>query len=152
MKCYVCGAAGMKTAVEKVDLDGVAQVEATVRRCPSCGEKAVAYERMDDLFRQVAVELSDADRRLLPHELAWLRKYTGASGRDWADFIGRSPETLSRWENSGEEYPLAFERLLRLAVKNGPMEWEYVKSLRDPKKSEPRIELHQNSAGRWVRT
>ncbi|MCC7071759.1 MAG: hypothetical protein IT383_10575 [Deltaproteobacteria bacterium] len=152
MKCYACGASGMRETVEKVDLDGVAQVEATVRRCTSCGEKAVAYERMDDLFRQVAVELSDADRRLMAHELAWLRKYTGASGRDWADFIGRSPETLSRWENGGEEYPLAFERLLRLAVKNGPMEWEYVKELRDPKKTEPRIELHQNSAGRWVRT
>jgi hypothetical protein len=76
----------------------------------------------------------------------------GASGRDWASFIGRSAETLSRWENAAEEYPLAFERLLRLAVKNGPMEWEYVNELRDPKKTEPRIELHQNSAGRWVRT
>ncbi len=142
----------MTEQIEQVDFDGVARVDATVSRCPACGESSVSYRRLDDLMRQVAVELSEADRRLLPHELAWLRKYTGASGRDWARFIGREPETLSRWENAKEEYPLAFEQLLRLAAKNGPMEWEYVEELRAPRKSEPRIELHQNSAGRWVRT
>lgn len=152
MKCYACGEPGMQETVEQVDLDGVARVDATVRHCPACGEKAVGYQRVDDLMRQVAVELSEADRRLLPHELAWLRKYTGASGRDWARFIGREPETLSRWENAKEDYPIAFEQLLRFAAKGGPMQWEYVKELRAPKKSEPRIELHRNSAGRWVRT
>ena len=152
MKCYACGRPTMKETVERVELDGVAHVDAKVRQCSSCGEKAVAYDRMYDLMRQVAAELSDAERRLLPRELAWLRKYTGASGRDWARFIGRKPETLSRWENGQEEYPLAFEKLLRLAAKTGPMEWDHVQDLRDAKNTEPLIAMRQNSAGRWVRT
>ena len=151
MKCMACGAAGAIYTEETTDLDGVAWVKATIRRCSACGEKAVSYARMDELFAQVARELCDADRRLLPNELAWLRKYTGASGRDWAEFIGTAPETLSRWENGKEEYPLASERLLRMAAKNGPMEWEYTKALRGPQEPEPRLELHQNSAGHWVR-
>lgn len=130
----------------------VVSTRSVARETFSCGEESVAYERMEELFRQLALELCKADRRLLARELAWLRKYVGASGRDWAAFIDRSPETLSRWENGKEGYPLGFERLLRLAAKNGPMEWDYTRKLRGPVADEPRLEMKQHSAGgRWVR-
>lgn len=77
MRCYSCGAReGVTEQLKAVDLDGVAEVEARVRRCGTCGVESVGYDRMEELFESVARELISADRRLKPHELKWLRKQT----------------------------------------------------------------------------
>lgn len=120
MKCVMCGKAGLKRTRDQVAYNQVAVVEASVYVCPRCGERYEAFDRVEELSQTVARQIARRPERLTPAEIRFLRKYLGYSGRDFAAFLGVTPETVSRWESasSPKPMPLSTEKLLRYMAMN----------------------------------
>ena len=108
-------------------LPNVVLLDVEVRKCPKCGEQAVAIPRIEELHRALAMSVIRQPGRLSPQEVRFLRKWLGWSGADFAKNIGVDPATVSRWESV--EKPQAMgstaERFLRLAVAHGQPTEEY---------------------------
>ena len=120
MKCPRCGHQ-MKTAREnylyrECGLANVTLVGIEVSRCPDCGEHEAVIARIEQLHRVIATTIARKAPRLAPGEIRFLRKYLGWSGGEFAEHMGVSPETISRWENGPAAMGATAERLLRLAV------------------------------------
>lgn len=99
-------------------MTGIFLVGVNVHVCPKCGKRAVSIPSIEELHRTLARAVAEKDDRLLPQEIRFLRKQLGFSGVDFAGVMGKSPETVSRWESTTT--PMAMdpsaERLLRLMV------------------------------------
>jgi putative zinc finger/helix-turn-helix YgiT family protein len=120
MTCTVCGGQ-MKTRREnyRYDASGLPYITlkgVEVSRCAKCGETEVAIPAIEQLHRAIAGALIRKRARLVPAEIKFLRKSLGWSGTDFADRVGATPETVSRWEHGKMPMGLAAERLLRLMV------------------------------------
>jgi putative zinc finger/helix-turn-helix YgiT family protein len=120
MTCTACGGQ-MKSRREnyRYDASGLPYVTlkaVEVRRCPKCGETEVAIHAIGKLHRAIAAALIHKRARLAPAEVKYLRKYLGWSGTDFAQRMGTTPETVSRWEHGKMPMGAAAERLLRLMV------------------------------------
>jgi putative zinc finger/helix-turn-helix YgiT family protein len=120
MKCPQCGHQ-MRTALEnylykECGLPNVTLVEIEVSRCPKCGEHEAVIPKIEQLHRVIATMVARKVPRLTEEEIRFLRKYLGWSGGDFADHMGVSPETVSRWENGSAAMGPSAERLLRLAA------------------------------------
>jgi putative zinc finger/helix-turn-helix YgiT family protein len=119
MKCVVCGKAGLKKVRTQLEYNGVAVVNADVSECPKCGERYEGFDRVEQLSETIAHHIARRVERLTPAEIRFLRKYLGYSGRDFARFLGVTPETVSRWESSSPKpMPLSTEKLLRYMTLN----------------------------------
>jgi putative zinc finger/helix-turn-helix YgiT family protein len=120
MKCVTCGEP-MKSKRENyryeasglpyVTLEGV-----EVTRCPGCGETEVAIPAIEQLHRVISGALIRKRARLAPAEIRFLRKSFDWSGADFARHMGRTPETVSRWEHGTAPMGASADRLLRLLV------------------------------------
>lgn len=120
MMCTVCGGQ-MKTRREnyRYEASGLPYVTLKgieVRRCQKCGETEVAIPAIEELHRAIAGALIRKRARLAPAEIKYLRKYLGWAGTDFAQRVGTTPETVSRWEHGKMPMGAAAERLLRLMV------------------------------------
>jgi putative zinc finger/helix-turn-helix YgiT family protein len=120
MKCLVCGAT-MKTKRENFRYDACGLPNVTllgveVSRCPKCGEFEVAIDQIEDLHKTIADALIRKPTRLNAAEIKFLRKYLGWSGADFADHIGTTRETVSRWEKGAMPMGGTADRALRLMV------------------------------------
>lgn len=120
MKCVQCGAP-TKTKRENVKyeasgLPGVTLVNVEVRRCHACGEYEVVIPRIEQLHRVIAHALIRKSAQVAPPEIVFLRKYLGWSGVDFAQHMGTTPETVSRWERGAKPMSSTADRLLRLMV------------------------------------
>jgi len=123
MKCLVCGAA-MKTTRENFRYAACGLPHVTLRnvevgRCPQCGEEEIAIPRIEELHKAIARALITKPFRLDAAEIRYLRKYLGWSGADFADHMGTTRETVSRWENGTAQIGPQADRLLRLMVVKG---------------------------------
>jgi len=120
-KCVICGER-MKRYREnhryECGLPNVTLVDAEVLRCPTCGEEEVVVHAVEELHRALAHTLATKVPRLSPTEIRFLRTWLGLSGVDFADEIGVTPETVSRWERLEKPQPMGTtaERLLRMLV------------------------------------
>lgn len=120
MKCPRC-ARPMKTSREnylykECGLTNVTLVDIEVSRCPNCGEHEAVIPKIEQLHRFIATTIARKVPRLMQEEIRFLRKYLGWSGGDFAEHMGVSPETVSRWENGTATMGPSAERLLRLAT------------------------------------
>lgn len=120
MKCFGCGH-GMTTGRENVKYDasglpGVTLVDIEVSRCGHCGQSEVAIPRIEELHRMMAMAVVRKSARLTPAEVRFLRTTLGWSGRELADHMGATAETVSRWENGRTPVGPQADRLLRLMV------------------------------------
>ena len=121
MKCRQCGGR-MISRREDFDyssLSGGLPVtlrNVKVRRCRDCGEDEVSIERPVQLHRALARAVALQRRRLTGTEIRFLRKWMGLSSAGFADTMGVTPETASRWESSARNMGHPAERLLRLLV------------------------------------
>lgn len=120
MKCAQCGkqmrAARENYLYRECGLTNVTLVGVEVSRCPSCGEHEAVIPKIEQLHRVIAAMIARKIPRLGPAEIRFLRKYLSWSGGDFAEHIGVSAETVSRWENGSAAMGPAAERLLRLSA------------------------------------
>jgi DNA-binding transcriptional regulator YiaG len=87
-----------------------------VRRRATSGDHEVVIPHIEKLHEALAMAVVRHEARLSSSEVRFLRKYLGYSGVDFANLIGVSPETVSRWENKKETMGPSAERLLRMLV------------------------------------
>lgn len=121
MKCRECGAPVMveKNAVIRYDMGGLPHVElhgVEVRRCDACGKSETLIPRIGQLHRVLASAFITQTRMLAPAEIKFLRKHIGLSGVDFAQRMGVTRETVSRWETGATAMGAVADRLLRLLV------------------------------------
>ena len=120
MTCLECDVV-MKVRRELVPFDkpiglpGV-RLDTFVARCPKCGSYDVIIPNLEGLHRAVARTIVEKEARLAPVEIRFLRKVLGWSGADFAEHMGTTPETVSRWENGSAAMGPQADRLLRLMV------------------------------------
>jgi transcriptional regulator with XRE-family HTH domain len=96
-------------------------------------------------------------RMLAPIEIRFLRKHIGLSGEDFAQRMGVTRETVSRWETGANQMGAVADRLLRLLVINHEPSESYLvddllKWLTDapaPKKLSPIAMWHEGRKG-WA--
>ena len=118
MQCPSCG--GEMTTTRETyhytdsGLSNIDLHDTEIRRCPSCGEEEVIIPAAESLHRSIAQQLAAKRGKLAPEEIRFLRKQLGFSGVDLAAHMGVAPETVSRWENGGQEIGPVADRLLRL--------------------------------------
>lgn len=121
MKCDECGGRVTveRNAVRRYGLGGVPHVElhgVEVIRCNSCGKETIGIPRLAQLHRVIAHRFVAQQRMLATVEIRFLRKQIGLSGVDFAQRMGVSRETVSRWESGAQPMGAVADRLLRLIV------------------------------------
>lgn len=120
MTCVECGHA-MRTRREivpfekPIGLPGV-RLDTFVARCPECGSYEVIIPNIEGLHQAVARTVIARPSRLSGAEIRYLRKVLGWSGVDFADHMGTTAETVSRWETGATPIGPQADRLLRLMV------------------------------------
>ncbi len=67
--------------------------------CPDCGVRRVRIPSIGRLHDVIARTLVEKPARLTGPEFRFLRAWKGLSGRDAAELLARTPETISKWEN-----------------------------------------------------
>jgi putative zinc finger/helix-turn-helix YgiT family protein len=138
-----CGAA-MKTKRENYRYDasglsGVTLFNVDVSRCPKCGESEVQIPHIEALHRTLAMSLIRRRERLSAEEIRFLRKYLGLSGTDFAQHLGVSPETVSRWEQGKKPMGPTADRFLRwLVATREPMSHYPLTMLKDVASEKPK--------------
>lgn len=140
-KCTECGGLMTtdKNAVRRYTLAGLAHVElhgVEVSTCKSCGRESIAIPRIAQLHRVLAESFVRQQRMLAPVEIRFLRKHVGLSSDDFAQAMGVTRETVSRWENGKTPMGPTSDRLLRMVVlRKDPTEdyavEDFLKSLND---------------------
>ena len=120
MKCLICGATleVAKDDYRYAATDGLNVILKGIRKtkCPECGEEGVAIPKINQLNEALAKAIAQKSQRLKPGEIRFLRKYLGWSGKDFANRLGVTPETVSRWENGARQMGPTAEKLLRLSA------------------------------------
>lgn len=123
MKCPECRKGQMEARRENYrytesGLPNVVIENAEILQCPVCGSRGVAIQSMDALHRVLALAVIRQPDPLGPHEIRYLRKWLGWSGKDFAKHMGVTPETVSRWESVDGGKPMGgtADRLLRMLV------------------------------------
>jgi len=114
VKCLECGAT-MESSIGPrrygKGIDVVLQGVET-RRCPECGEEEIVIPNIEDLHRAISQSIARRPGHLKPQEIRYLRTYLGYSSVDFANLVGVTPETVSRWEN-----PTTPKKMSRLAAR-----------------------------------
>lgn len=83
--------------------------------CATCGERYVVIDDRKQLHRRIAGQLVAKATPLVAEEIRFLRAHLGLSNRQFADILGVSTGTASRWA-SGRPIAATADRLLRLLV------------------------------------
>ena len=119
MKCLQCEGS-MKSRRETCDYGScglpVTLSGVRVARCGSCGEHEVALPRIEEPHRLIARTVMRKRQGLGAPEIRFLRTWLGWSGKDFAEVMGVTPETVSRWESGSLRIGPQAERLLRVLV------------------------------------
>lgn len=97
-------------------LPGITLLNVEVSRCAECGEFEVSIPNIDGLHKALATVLVQKRERLVGAEIRFLRKYLGFSGVDFAEHLGVTPETVSRWEQGSTAMGVTADRFLRWLV------------------------------------
>jgi DNA-binding transcriptional regulator YiaG len=112
----------------------------------------VAIPNIEGLHRQIAQSVTAKRGRLTGAEVRFLRKWLGLSGVDFAQHMGVSAETVSRWEQSANPIGTTADRLLRwLVVTREPVSEYPLELLKHVAREKPRpIKLAMRIfRGRW---
>ena len=144
MKCSECGGQVEvnPNAVRRYDIGGLPHVELSgieVSRCPNCGVEDVTIPRIEELHRLLAGIFIRKDTILAPSEIRFLRKFVGLSTADFAQYMGKTRETVSRWETGKTPMGPSADRLLRLlVVTKAPVQDYSVDTLKEIKEKAPK--------------
>lgn len=108
---YEYGESGLKDVVLK---------SITVHECRRCGELLPEIRNVKQVHRWIAEYLVKKQSPLTGQEFRFLRKHMEMSASELAGFLGVTPVTISRWENSKESVGPQSDRLLRAFFLTGP--------------------------------
>lgn len=158
MTCLECGGT-MRTRRELVPFDrpiglpGV-RLSTFVARCQKCGTYEVMLPNVEGLHQTIARALVAKEARLAAAEIRFLRKVLGWSGADFAEHMGTSAETVSRWETSATPIGPQADRLLRLMVMTRDPVRDYrkldlLKTVARAKPLSARMIVRARSNGAW---
>lgn len=158
MTCLECGAA-MRTRREVVPFDkpiGLPSVRLStfVARCPRCAAYEVMLPNLEGLYQAIARVLVGKPARLAGAEVRFLRKVLGWSGADFAQHMGTSAETVSRWETDAAPIGPQADRLLRLMVLTRDPVADYrkldlLKTVARAKPAAVRLMARTDGSGAW---
>lgn len=117
-KCHVCSGQmeGRHENYQYTEcgLDNVVLVGVLVYHC-KCGEIAVQIPAVSTLHRLIALELIKKPTLLSGDEVRYLRKFVGYGGSEFADMLGTTKVTMSRWETGATRITKNNDRVLRIA-------------------------------------
>ena len=117
--CTECGATVVKTTIlpeYEIDLGGlrVKLVNAVIREvCEACGDATIEIPDIGGLARVAAMARALLPLRLNGEEIRFIRKALDMNGREFAQAMELTPETVSRWENGVPGVGGYVEKLLR---------------------------------------
>ena len=102
--CPDCGGTAVTTVLPTyaTDLGGmrVRLVNAAIREtCGACGEATIEVPDLDGLARAAAMVRALLPLRMTGKDVRFLRRALDMSGREFAEAMELTPETVSRWEN-----------------------------------------------------
>src|SRR5262245_58833788 len=159
MTCLECGGT-MRIRRElipfekPIGLPGV-RLNTFVARCSKCGAYEVILPNLEGLHRAIARVLTGKPARLAGPEIRFLRKVLGWSGADFAQHMGTSAETVSRWETGATPIGPQADRLLRLMVMTRDPVADYrkldlLKQIGRAKPSAARMVAKAGKGGDWL--
>lgn len=91
-----------------------AQVEASVRRCPECGEVFWRPADAEAAHRAASDQIRRREGLLLTGEIQQLRKNLGLTQKEFEQLLGVGPKTVARWEAGVVFQSRAADGLMRL--------------------------------------
>ncbi len=89
--------------------------EVTGRRCLQCGARYAGQHALELFDQMVARDLAESGVAS-GEAVRFMRKVIGVSAKEWADLLGVTPETVSRWENDQRAIDPTALRMLRAAT------------------------------------
>lgn len=129
MKCLSCGHKMKKKKDEAFHyafsgLNNIYLVGINIYECENieCKEEEIVIPNQEELHSLIAETIAKQERILLPEEIRFLRVHLGFSGKDFAEKLSVSPETVSRWEKGSLTMSVTTEKFLRVLIlsKAGP--------------------------------
>lgn len=117
--CGECGGRRMKETVLpefETDLGGVTVrlMHAVIQeKCEDCGEWTIEIPDLPGLIRATALARAMLPFKLSGKDVKFMRKALDMTGKDFADAMELTPETVSRWENNERGIGGYSEKLLR---------------------------------------
>ena len=119
MKCIKCNAVMKElkrqpyhyteSGLNNVYLYGVTEYE-----CPKCDNKMIRIPRITRLHIIIAIAISQKPERLTGEEIRFMRKEVGMTGKAFAEAIGVTPVSLSRWETNEVKHSDSHDKHIRL--------------------------------------
>jgi putative zinc finger/helix-turn-helix YgiT family protein len=116
--CFNCGHK-MTTRRENVPFLGLPDTTllgVNVSRCPNCGEYEVEIPMLEELHRQLALQVVEKAGRLSGAEIKFLRTVLDYSSAAFARLVGANPITVSRWEHEAQPIGHHADALIRALV------------------------------------
>lgn len=115
MKCPTCGSAELRDAEVELDRDVCGRrfkAKGPALRCERCGEEVVEFGVLGMFDLAIAADLA---RRgpTSAEAFRFMRKAIALPGKELADLLAVTPETVSRWEN--DKLPVERRALALLA-------------------------------------
>jgi DNA-binding transcriptional regulator YiaG len=117
--CGECGSEHLKSSVlpaYEEDLGGITVrlLNCVIREvCEQCGDATTEIPDLDGLMRAAALARALMPIRLAGSDVRFMRAALNMSGREFAEAMELTPETVSRWENGERGIGGYSEKLLR---------------------------------------
>jgi DNA-binding transcriptional regulator YiaG len=84
--------------------------------CPVHGDAGSVWPKANGLFELIIGALLNKPSRLVPDEVAFLRKLSGLKAIELAEVLGVGAVQISRWEHGAQPISTLADRLLRMVI------------------------------------
>jgi putative zinc finger/helix-turn-helix YgiT family protein len=84
--------------------------------CSKCKEKLPEIPNLGQLHQVIAKALLTKDSLLMGPEIRFLRRHMGLKAKEFAELLGTTDVTVSRWETGSNDIDPKTDRLIRLLV------------------------------------
>jgi len=117
-QCVQCGGkkfVATQVPVSRLLAGATFTAQVAGRRCAACGAQYAGQAALEEFDRRVARAVAAAGVAT-GEALRFMRKVVGVSAKEFADLLGVTPETLSRWEHGRRGMDPTALRILRAAT------------------------------------
>lgn len=145
-KCLFCESSELDVSVEtisgeEVGLPGLTLECTPVIHCQNCGESFYSLPPHGVLLSNTSRTLARSKGDLSSSDFSTIRKVLGFSGKSFADLIGVSNVSVSRWENGSVVVPRHVSTLVRLlALISADLRKALLQIIQNPTGAKPKID------------